>query len=435
MTTLGITLFLLALLALLLAGGVWIAIVLLAMGWAAMELFTSTPVGKLMATTVWGSSASWSLTALPLFIWMGEILFRSRISEDMFRGLAPWLTALPGRLMHCNVIGCGIFAAISGSSAATAATIGKMTVPELLRRGYHEPMVIGSLAGAGTLGLLIPPSIIMIVYGVAADVSIARLFIAGVLPGIMLMSLFSGYIILWALLNPDKTPPSDIHMSFAEKVYASRLLIPTVLLIAAVIGSIYSGIATPTEAAVLGVVGSLLLSLVSGSLDWKTFSGAVMGAMRTSCMIAFILTGAAFLTTAMGFTGIPKAMATWITGQALSPTLLIAVLTLLFIVLGCFLDGISMVVLTAAVILPTVQAAHIDLLWFGIFIVLVVEMAQITPPVGFNLYVLQGMTGKDIFTIGKAALPFFFLMVIAVAIIWIFPQIVTYLPQQMLGKS
>lgn len=435
MGTLGITLFLLALLAVLLAGGVWIAIVLLAMGWAAMELFTSTPVGKLMATTVWGSSASWSLTALPLFIWMGEILFRSRISEDMFRGLAPWLTALPGRLMHCNVIGCGIFAAISGSSAATAATIGKMTVPELLKRGYHEPMVIGSLAGAGTLGLLIPPSIIMIVYGVAADVSIARLFIAGVLPGVMLMSLFSGYIILWALLNPDKTPPSDMHMSFSEKLYASRLLIPTVLLIAAVIGSIYSGVATPTEAAVLGVVGSLILSLVSGSLDWKTFSGAVMGAMRTSCMIAFILTGAAFLTTAMGFTGIPKAMAAWITGQALSPAMLIAVLTLLFIVLGCFLDGISMVVLTAAVILPTVQAARIDLLWFGVFIVLVVEMAQITPPVGFNLYVLQGMTGKDIFSVGKHALPFFLLMVIAVTFIWIFPEIVTYLPQRMLGKS
>ena len=434
MGTLGVTLFLLALLALLLAGGVWIAIVLLAMGWAAMELFTSAPVGMLMATTVWGSSASWALTALPLFIWMGEILFRSRISEDMFRGLAPWLTALPGRLMHCNVIGCGIFAAISGSSAATAATIGKMTVPELSKRGYYEPMVIGSLAGAGTLGLLIPPSIIMIVYGVAADVSIARLFIAGVLPGILLMSLFSGYIILWALLNPDKTPASDIHMSFAQKLYASRLLIPTVLLIAAVIGSIYSGVATPTEAAVLGVVGSLILSLISGSLDWKTFYESVMGAMRTSCMIAFILTGAAFLTTAMGFTGIPKSMATWITGQNLSPTMLIAVLTLLFIVLGCFIDGISMVVLTAAVILPTVQAAKIDLLWFGIFIVLVVEMAQITPPVGFNLYVLQGMTGKDIFSVGKYALPFFFLMVAAVAIIWIFPEIVTYLPQRMLTR-
>jgi len=435
MGTFGITLFLLALLALLLAGGVWVAVVLLAMGWAAMELFTSAPVGQLMATTVWGSSANWSLTALPLFIWMGEILFRSRISEDMFRGLAPWLSALPGRLMHCNVVGCGIFAAISGSSAATAATIGKMTVPELLKRGYHEPMVIGSLAGAGTLGLLIPPSIIMIVYGVAANVSIARLFIAGVLPGVMLVSLFSGYIIVWALLNPDKTPASDMHMSFWQKLYAARLLIPTALLIAAVIGSIYAGVATPTEAAVLGVAGSLILSLVSGSLDWGTFYGSVMGAMRTSCMIAFILTGAAFLTVAMGFTGIPASMAAWITGQNLSPVMLIAVLTLLFMVMGCFIDGISMVVLTAAVILPTVQAAHIDLLWFGVFIVLVVEMAQITPPVGFNLYVLQGMTGKDIFSIGKYALPFFLLMVTAVALIWIFPEIVTYLPRHMLGKG
>lgn len=433
MGTLGIALFLLALLALLLAGGVWIAIVLLAMGWAAMELFTSAPVGQLMATTVWGSSASWALTALPLFIWMGEILFRSRISEDMFRGLSPWLTALPGRLMHCNVIGCGVFAAISGSSAATAATIGKMTVPELRKRGYHEPMVIGSLAGAGTLGLLIPPSIIMIVYGVAAEVSIARLFIAGVLPGVLLISLFSGYIILWALLNPDKTPPSDIDMSFAQKLYAARLLIPTVMLIASVIGSIYAGVATPTEAAVLGVVGSLILSGVSGSLNWDTFSSSVMGAMRTSCMIAFILTGAAFLTTAMGFTGLPKAMALWITSQELSPIMLIAVLTLLFMVMGCFLDGISMVVLTAAVILPTVEAAKIDLLWFGVFIVLVVEMAQITPPVGFNLYVLQGLTGRDIFTVGKAALPFFLLLAVAVALIWIFPEIVTFLPRRMLG--
>jgi tripartite ATP-independent transporter DctM subunit len=435
MEQIGIALLLLTLLGAFLGGGVWIAVVLLGIGWAAMEMFTSTPVGKLMATTVWGSSASWALTALPLFIWMGEVLFRSRISEDMFRGLAPWLTGLPGRLMHCNVIGCGIFAAISGSSAATAATIGKMTVPELTRRGYDQQMVIGSLAGAGTLGLLIPPSIIMIVYGVAADVSIARLFIAGVLPGIMLMLLFSGYIAAWALLNPAKTPPSDIRMTLMQKLYQSRFLIPTVLLIAAVIGSIYAGIATPTEAAVLGVAGSLILSLVSGTLNWNTFSGSVMGAMRTSCMIAFILTGASFLTTAMGFTGIPKTMAAWITAQQLSPAMLIGVLTLLYIVLGCFLDGISMVVLTSAVILPTVHAAGIDLLWFGIFIVLVVEMAQVTPPVGFNLFVLQGLTGKDIFYIGKAALPFFLLMVVAVVLIWIFPEIVSYLPQRMLGKS
>jgi len=431
MDQLWISLILLAALAVMLAGGVWIAIALLGMGFIGMVFFTNSPAGQLMATTIWGSSTSWALTALPLFIWMGEILFRSRISEDMFKGLSPWMDALPGRLMHCNVIGCGIFAAISGSSAATAATIGKITVPELRKRNYDESMVVGSLAGAGTLGLLIPPSIIMIVYGVAADVSIARLFVAGVLPGMMLMLLFSGYIAGWALLNPQRTPPRTIRMSLRQKLWEGRYLIPTVLLIASVIGSIYAGIASPTESAVLGVVGALILSAVSRTLDWKTFSESVMGAMRTSCMIAFILTGAAFLTVAMGFTGVPRAIAEWITHMGLTPAQLIAVLTLLFLVLGCFLDGISMVVLTAAVILPSVRAAGIDLLWFGIFIVLVVEMAQVTPPVGFNLYVLQALTGRNMFYVARASMPFFFLMVAAVALIWIFPGIVTYLPSKM----
>ena len=426
-----ISLVLLVALAILLVAGVWIGLSLLGVGWIAMVFFTGAPAGKLMATTVWGSSASWALTALPLFIWMGEILFRSRISEDMFKGLAPWMAPLPGRLMHCNVFGCGIFAAISGSSAATAATIGKITIPELKKRGYDERMSIGSLAGAGTLGLLIPPSIIMIVYGVAADVSIARLFVAGVLPGVMLMLLFSSYIAAWALLNPEKTPPRDTVTTLGGKLRAARHLLPAVVLIAAVIGSIYAGVATPTEAAVLGVLGSLILSFAAGSLDLKTFHAAVTGAMKTSCMIAFILTGAAFLTVAMGFTGIPRAMADWIGRQGFTPGYLILVLTLLFIVLGCFLDGISMVVLTSAVILPSVRAAGIDLLWFGIFIVLVVEMAQITPPVGFNLFVLQGLTGKDMFYVARASLPFFFLMVAAVLVIWEFPQIVTYLPGRM----
>jgi tripartite ATP-independent transporter DctM subunit len=431
MDTWTIALVLLGVLTALMASGVWIAIALLVVAFVAMLAFTNSPAGALMATTVWGSSASWSLTPLPLFIWMGEILFRTRVSEDMFRGLAPWVAPLPGRLMHTNVIGCGIFAAISGSSAATAATIGRITIPELKRRGYDQGMAIGSLAGAGTLGLLIPPSIIMIVYGVAADVSIARLFVAGVLPGLLLMVLFSGYIAIWALLNPERTPKRESVATLREKIYAARFLIPTVLLIGAVIGSIYTGIATPTEAAALGVLGALVLSLAGGSLNWRNFGASVMGAMKTSCMIAFILTGAAFLTVAMGFTGVPRAMATWISEQGLQAWQLIAVLTVLFMILGCFLDGISMVVLTASVILPSVKAAGIDLLWFGVFIVLVVEMAQITPPVGFNLFVLQGLTGRNIFYIAKKTLPFFLLLTSAVAIIWIFPEIVWYLPSKM----
>jgi C4-dicarboxylate transporter, DctM subunit len=414
-----------------LAGGVWIAAVLFITGFIGMVMFTQAPAGPLMATTVWAASSNWALASLPLFIWMGEILFRSRISEDMFRGLAPWVGRLPGGLLHTNVLGCGIFAAISGSSAATAATIGRMTVPELSKRGYDTRMLVGSLAGAGTLGLLIPPSIIMIVYGVAADVSIARLFVAGVLPGLVLMALFSGYIALWALARPGQQPAREAAVPLAQKLAAGKYLFPTVLLIAAVVGSIYAGIATPTESAALGVVGALALAAWSRSLNRKVFVEGVAGAVKTSCMISFILMGASFLTAAMGFTGIPRALAEAISGMGLQPWQLIAVLTLLFIVLGCFIDGISMVVLTAAVILPSVKAAGIDLLWFGIFIVLVVEMAQITPPVGFNLYVLQSLTGRDMFYVARATLPFFCLMVVAVALIWFFPQIVTFLPGQM----
>jgi C4-dicarboxylate transporter DctM subunit len=426
-----ITALLILFLFLLLGSGLWIGLSLLGVAWIGMELFTSRPAGDAMAVTVWGSLSSWTLTALPLFVWMGEILFRTKLSEDMFKGLAPWLSRIPGRLLHTNIIGCTIFAAVSGSSAATCATIGKMTLPELLKRGYPESMTIGTLAGAGTLGLLIPPSIIMIVYGVAAEVSITRLFIAGVLPGLLLAGLFMGYTIVWALLNPGKIPPPDMTMTFREKVYASRHLIPVVGLIALVLGSIYVGIATATEAAALGVVGSLLLSVVQGTMSRQVFMDSLMGATRLYCMIALILAGAAFLTLSMGYIGLPRRLAEFISGVGLSQMALLFWLMVFYIVLGCFLDGISMVVLTMGVILPTIQRAGIDLIWFGIFIVLVVEMAQITPPVGFNLFVLQGMTKRQITWIARAALPLFFLMVAAVGLIYYFPGIVTWLPSKM----
>ena len=426
------TLLIVALLAIL-GSGVWIGLSLAGVAWIGMQLFSSRPAGDAMAVTIWGSSSSWTLTALPLFIWMGEILFRTRLSSDMFRGLAPWMQSLPGRLLHTNVVGCAIFAAVSGSSAATCATIGKMSLPELKKRGYPDGISIGSLAGAGTLGLLIPPSIIMIVYGVSADVSIAQLFIAGILPGIMLALLFSGYLVFWALRNPGLVPPADAHMTFGEKVRESRHLIPVILLIIAVLGSIYSGIATATEAAAVGVLGSLVISAVQGSLTWRTFTESLMGGTRLYCMIALILAGAAFLTLSMGYIGLPRHLAEWIAAMGLTPFQLLAALMLFYILLGCFLDGISMVVLTIGVVLPTIQKAGIDPLWFGIFVVLVVEMAQITPPVGFNLFVLQGMTRRDIGWIAKVTLPFFFLMIVAVALIYFFPWIVTALPQQMRG--
>ena len=431
MIDLLITALLVATLFLILGSGVWIGLSLSGVAWVGMQLFSSRPAGDAMAVTIWGSSSSWTLTALPLFIWMGEILFRTRLSQDMFKGLAPWMQALPGRLLHTNVAGCTIFAAVSGSSAATCATIGKMTLPELAKRGYPDNMVIGTLAGAGTLGLLIPPSIIMIVYGVTADVSIAKLFIAGILPGLMLACLFSGYIIYWALRHPEQVPAIDRHYTFMEKIRESGSLIPVVLLIAAVLGSIYAGIATATEAAAVGVVGAMVLSGVQGSLNWSSFKEALMGATRLYCMIALILAGASFLTLSMGYIGLPRHLAEWIATLGLSQFELILALTVFYVILGCFLDGISMVVLTMGVIMPTVQKAGIDPLWFGIFIVLVVEMAQITPPVGFNLFVLQGMTGKDLLWIAKATLPMFFLMVVAVLLIYFFPAIVTWMPQQM----
>lgn len=415
-----------------LACGVWIGVALGIIGFIAMLAKVSAPVGPVLATSVWQSLNSWDLTALPMFIWMGEILYRTKLSEDMFEGLAPWLSRLPGRLLHVNVLGCAIFAAVSGSSAATCATIGRISMPELLKRGYDERMAIGTLAGSGTLGLLIPPSIIMIVYAAATDQSIARLFIAGVIPGIILASLFMGYIIVWALLNRSKMPPADPPTTFANRVVATRRLIPVVLLILGVIGSIYGGLASATEAAVVGVALSLLLSWWMSSLTRATFMAALMSATRTSCMICFILAGAAFLTIAMGFTGIPRALAEWISAFELSRWQLLLALTLFYIMLGCFLDGISMVVLTTSVILPLIEKVGFDLIWFGIYIVVVVEMAQITPPVGFNLYVLQSMTGRNLFAVGLATLPLFCLMCVAVILLAAFPGLALWLPSTML---
>jgi C4-dicarboxylate transporter DctM subunit len=378
------------------------------------------------------ASTAWSLTALPLFIWMGEILFRTRLSEDLFQGLSPILAKLPGKLLHVNILSCGIFAAVSGSSAATAATIGRMTLPELKRRGYDESMAIGTLAGSGTLGLLIPPSIILIVYGVAAEVSITRLFLAGALPGLMLVGLFMSYTIGWSLLNKRSQVDDESETyTLADKIIALKKLLPIVLLIGGVLGSIYQGVATPTEAAAIGVTGSLLLSAVTGSFSLSGFTQSVLGAVKSSCMLGLILVGAHFLTLAMGFVGLPNELAAWIAKQGLSSIELIIYLTFFFIILGCFLDGISVVVLTTSIVLPMVSQAGIDLIWFGIFLVLTVEMSQITPPVGFNLFVIQSLTGKNILYVAKAALPFFIMIAVAIVIITIFPDVALYLPSLM----
>ncbi len=415
-------------LTILLAFGVWIGIALLVVGFAAMTV-TSVPIGPVLATTVWSSSASWTLAALPLFIWMGEILFRTKLSEQMFQGLAPWLNGLPGRLLHVNVVGCGVFAAVSGSSAATCATIGKIALPELKKRGYDDMMALGSLAGSGTLGLLIPPSIPMVVYAIAANVSVIQVFLAGFLPGLLVMALYSGYILVWSLLNPQRTPAREPRTSLAFKLRQSARLFPVLLLITLIFAALLLGWATATECAAWGVLGALALAWWSGTLTWETFRDSVLSATRLTVTIMLILAGAAFTTAAMAFTGIPAALATWVEAQNLSPYTLIAALAVMYIILGCLIDGISMIVLTTVVVLPMVKQAGFDLIWFGVFLIILVEMAQITPPVGFNLFVLQNMSGRDSFTIARAALPFFFLLVAALAIITVFPQIALYLPK------
>jgi tripartite ATP-independent transporter DctM subunit len=416
---------------LLLGTGVWVGLALMGVAWVGMELFTTRPVGDTMITTIWASSSSWTLTALPLFIWMGEILYRTRLSEDMFKGLSPWLARLPGGLVHTNIVGCTVFAAVSGSSAATLSTVGKMSIPELRARNYPEKMVIGTLAGAATLGLMIPPSLALIVYGVTVNESITKLFFAGVFPGLILALMFMAYVAIVSATSSDWNPKVETEMSFAEKVANSRFLAPVFVLITVVIGSMYLGYATATEAAAIGVLGALVLALFQGSLTVTSFRESLMGAMRTSAMIALILAGAAFLKLSMGFTGLPRALADGIGGLELSRFQLLMALLVFYIILGMFLDGISSVVLTMAVVEPMVREAGIDLIWFGIFVVVVVEMAQITPPIGFNLFVLQGMTNHEMGYITKAALPMFLIMVLMVFVLIWFPGIATWLPENL----
>ncbi|MDA9720673.1 TRAP transporter large permease subunit [Candidatus Pelagibacter sp.] len=432
MTEILLTIFFISVLLIFLGSGIWVAISMVGVSSIGMMLFTTRPVGDAMATTIWGASSSWTLTALPLFVWMGEILFRTKLSENLFEGLSPWMQKLPGGLVHVNVVGCALFAAISGSSAATVATVGKMSIPELRKRKYPESILLGSLAGSGTLGLLIPPSIILIIYGVTVQESIAKLFIAGIVPGIMIALIFMTYVMIWSLINKKSMPTFKQDFSLMEKVRKSGKLIPVILLIVSVIGSIYTGIATATEAASLGVVGALILSYFQKSLSLRTFKESLLGATKTSCMIAFILAGATFLSLAMGFTGLPRNLALWIEGMELSPYVLIFVLMIFYIILGMFLDGISAVVLTMAIIEPMIRQAGFDMIWFGVFLVIVVEMAQITPPVGFNLFVLQGMANKDMGYIARSAFPLFLLMIFAVILVVIFPEIALWMPEQMI---
>jgi C4-dicarboxylate transporter DctM subunit len=428
-----VALLLLGFLLVALALGLWIGLALLVTGAAAIAFLTPAPVGTMAATAIWGDSNDWTLTALPMFLWMGEILYRTKVSDGLFRGLAPWLTAIPGRLLHVNVIGCAMFSAVSGSSTATCATVSRIALPELKKRGYPEPITIGSLAGAGTLGILIPPSIIMIVYAVAADVSILHLFIAGILPGLLVTALFSAYILAYGMLRPQAIPRED-SADWGARLRGLRELAPSLLLIIGVIAGMFSGIATATEVGALGVLGALVIAAFMGTLNWRTFIASAYSAVAVTCMIGLILQGSSVLSAAMAFTGIPRALAQWVAAMQLNPYLVIAALCVVYLLLGTALEGVSMILLTTSIALPIVVAAGFNPLWFGVFIVIMTELSTLSPPVGFNLFVLQMMTGRDAMYVTRATMPFFFLLVVAVAILAAFPEIVTWLPQKVMAR-
>ncbi|WP_353201109.1 TRAP transporter large permease subunit [Polynucleobacter sp.] len=434
MSIIFIALILILLMFFLLLIGIWIPAGVAITAWFGLVFFSDKDTLMNLANVWWNSSSSYTLAALPLFVWMGEILFRTKLSEQMFTGLSPWLNWLPGRLMHVNILGCGIFGSVSGSSAATCATIAKSALPELTKRGYDEKITLGSLSCAGTLGILIPPSITMVVYAVAADQSIIRIFLAGFIPAAILMGLFSGYIIVWALLNPDKTPPAEKY-TLQQRLYSIGQLMPCTALIIFIAWLMLAGYSTATEAAAYGVVGSLVLAAAGRNLSWTNFWQSLLSATRLTAMIMFVLGATSFLSIVMSYTGIPRGLAEWVQSLQLSPWVLILVLTTIYILLGTALDGISMIALTTVTVLPMVQAAGFDLVWFGIFVILLVEIAEVTPPVGFNLFVLQSMTGKDSNYIAKVSLPFFAMMVLAVALVTIWPELVTWLPDQVMQKE
>ncbi len=417
-----------------LASGIWVGISLFIVGFVGMSQFSFLPAGNNMASSVWSTVGNWEYVALPLFIFMGEILFRSGISERLFKSLVPWLYRLPSGLLLMNIVSCTLFAAVSGSSAATTATVGRITLTEFDKLGYDRKLAMGSLAGAGTLGFLIPPSLIMIVYAILAQVSIGKMFIAGIIPGLLLAGIYTAYILLMGWYNPDIAPRMEASYTWKDRFWGLRNLLPVLLLILLVLGSIYAGFASPTEAAAIGVFGATLFAVLNRSLSWKALLEALMGAVKTNAMIMLIVLGAGYLSRVMGFLGIPAAITDFIVNLNLSPYVLMAMLGLFYIVLGCLLDGFSIVVMSLPIALPMVTASGFDPIWFGIYLILMVELSQITPPVGFNLFVIQGLTGEPILNIARYALPFFFLMLFTTAIITVFPQIALFLPQLMIGN-
>ena len=421
--------FVLLVMVVLLCSSMWIGFALLGTGLLSLEWFRDVPIQRILAQDVWSRLNADELVTLPLFVLMGDILFFSKLSESLFRGIAPWVQRLPGGLLHVNVIGCTIFAAVSGSSAATTATVGRMTLRELLKRGYDKDMAMGSLAGAGTIGLMIPPSIPMIVYGVLADVSILDLFIAGVVPGLIIAVMFIGWIMLQAWWRPSVQPADPEVYTWAQKVESLKDLLPVSLLIVSVIGSMYSGLASVTEAAAVGVAGALAISVAQGLMSWRNLGRALLSTVRTCSMIGLILLGALFLAKVMTMLGIPGETGQWVKSLELSPYMLIFTLLVVYLILGTALDGLSAMVMTLPVVFPLVLASGFDPVWFGIFLIITIELSNVSPPVGFNLFIIQQMTGESQTRVAKSSLPYCSLMLVLIVVMTVWPGLITWLPQ------
>ena len=417
--------------------GIWIGPALIAIAIALLEGFTTRPTVRLIAQWTYNVLTTSDVVSLPLFVLMGEVLFRTRLSQSLFAGIAPWMGFLPGRLLHTTVIGCSMFAAISGSSAATTQVVGRITLTELLRRGYDKGIAVGSLAGAGTLGFLIPPSIPMIIYAVLAEESLLRLFTAGFVPGFTLAFLFMAYMAVRAVMNPSIVPESERRMSqwsWADRFRSLLSLGPVAFLILCVLGVMYAGIASPSEASALGVVGALLVAAAQRTLTWKNFRDACLGSIQTTAMIGMIVLGAYIVGTTLANLRVPQFVSAEITSWQLSPFLLIMFLMVFYIILGTVLEGFSMIVLTLPIVLPVVLAAGFDKVWFGIFLVLTIEMAQISPPVAFNLFVIQNITGDSQTYVAWKVIPFFLIMIGFSAFLTIFPGFVTWPVTFLLSK-
>jgi len=415
-----------------LLSGVWIGVGIGMVGVITMLTFTRYPVGKMVASLSMGSLNSFVLVCLPGFILMGEILFRSGASKDLYSSISPWVARIPGKLLHSNIISCTLFAALSGSSAATAATIGTVAVPELKRLGYQPGMVAGSLAGAGTLGLLIPPSIALIVYGVITNNSIGQLYMAGFFPGFMLALLFVLYIVIFALLRPNLVPQDDLSYTWKDRFLGLIKILPTAGLIFLVLGLIYLGVSTPTEAAMIGVAGAVLTSVFYRTFTIKMIRESMMGTIRTSCMLFLIMMMATILSSTVAYLKIPTGLARIVTEAGLSPGVLFIMVSILYIALGCFFDGMSIMLLTLPIIYPLmVSQMQFNPIWFGVILTILIEVAQVTPPVGFNLYVIQHVSGQPITTVARYSLPFMAILILGVVLLYFFPEIALYLPRRM----